>query len=86
MTYRVATTRGADGNDIKLHIYRPAETTGRLPCVVHIHGGGMTILDTDHHVSTGGGTAIWLLPGWSPSPSSSVTPGPLADSTRSRPV
>ena len=48
VTYRVATTRGADGNDIALHIFRPAGAIGPLPGVVYLHGGGMTILDTDN--------------------------------------
>ncbi|WNG88443.1 alpha/beta hydrolase fold domain-containing protein [Mycobacterium sp. ITM-2016-00317] len=34
---------GADGNDITLHISRPADVTGPLPGVVHLHGGGMAI-------------------------------------------
>jgi len=50
VTYRVATTRGADGNDIALHIFRPAGAIGPLPGVVYLHGGGMTILDTDNKV------------------------------------
>lgn len=48
--YRSETITGPGGNEIKLHIHRPADTAGVLPCVVHIHGGGMTILDTDHPV------------------------------------
>ena len=46
VTYRVETTRGADGNDIALHIFRPAGAIGPLPGVVYLHGGGMTILET----------------------------------------
>ena len=48
--YRSEAITGPGGNEIKLHIHRPADTAGVLPCVVHIHGGGMTILDTDHPV------------------------------------
>ena len=36
---------GVDGNSINLYIHRPAATTGDLPCVLHIHGGGMVILE-----------------------------------------
>jgi acetyl esterase/lipase len=39
-----ATTTGVDGNEITLHVHRPAGTTGPLPAVLHLHGGGMTIL------------------------------------------
>jgi acetyl esterase/lipase len=45
------TIKGVDGNDIKLYIHRPANwaqasAAGRLPCIVHTHGGAMTILST----------------------------------------
>ena len=40
----VETITGADGNEITLYIHRPEQTEDRLPCVVHTHGGGMTIL------------------------------------------
>lgn len=50
VTYRVETTPGADGNDITLHIFRPAAARGPLPGVVYLHGGGMTILDTANKV------------------------------------
>ncbi|EFQ35387.1 hypothetical protein CGRA01v4_06245 [Colletotrichum graminicola] len=39
--------KGADGNDVKLYLFRKRGTEGQvLPCVVYIHGGGMTTLDT----------------------------------------
>jgi len=38
------TVQGPDGNDIELRIYRPVKADGPLPCVVSVHGGGMTIL------------------------------------------
>jgi acetyl esterase len=38
------TITGPAGNDILLYISRPAGTTGPLPGVLHIHGGGMVIL------------------------------------------
>jgi acetyl esterase/lipase len=37
------TIKGVDGNDIKLFISKPADATGKLPCLVHTHGGGMCI-------------------------------------------
>jgi acetyl esterase len=50
VTYRTATVRGVDGNDIPLHIFRPAGVAGPLPCVVYLHGGGMTILEAHNRV------------------------------------
>jgi len=50
VTYRTETTQGADGNDIALHIFRPAGASGPLPGVIYLHGGGMTILDTANKV------------------------------------
>jgi acetyl esterase/lipase len=42
----VETTRipGPDDNEIPLFVHRPQRASGRLPCLVHIHGGGMTVL------------------------------------------
>ncbi len=36
--------RGVDDNDVTLFIHRPADASGPLPCVYHIHGGGMVLL------------------------------------------
>lgn len=36
---------GIDGNDITLFIHRPSGHVGALPGVLHLHGGGMTILE-----------------------------------------
>jgi acetyl esterase len=44
------TVTGVDGNDILLHVYRPAGRDGPLPCTVYVHGGGMTILKADNKV------------------------------------
>lgn len=30
-----------DANDLRLHIHQPKERDGALPCIVHLHGGGM---------------------------------------------
>ena len=38
------TITGVDGNEITLFIHRPDIPEEPLPCVVHTHGGGMTIL------------------------------------------
>ena len=35
---------GVDGNQIQLYIHRPRERNGRVPCIVHIHGGGMVLM------------------------------------------
>ncbi len=54
--------RGVDGNDITLYLHRPEGTSGPLPGVLHLHGGGMTILEAsgtsyqrwrDHLAATG---------------------------------
>jgi acetyl esterase/lipase len=37
------TIAGGDGNDMTLYVSRPADADGALPCVVHLHGGGMAI-------------------------------------------
>ena len=38
--------KGSEGNEINLHIHKPSNYGGNLPCIVHIHGGGMAILTT----------------------------------------
>ena len=35
---------GIDGNEIKIYIHRPTNVKGKIPCLVHMHGGGMVIL------------------------------------------
>ena len=45
VTSSVEIIRGIDGNDITLFIHKPAEQTGPLPGVLHIHGGGMVLLE-----------------------------------------
>jgi acetyl esterase/lipase len=39
--------QGVDGNEILLFIHRPTEATGPLPGVLHLHGGGMVMLDAE---------------------------------------
>ncbi|MEM7413552.1 MAG: alpha/beta hydrolase fold domain-containing protein [Myxococcota bacterium] len=41
------TIRGVDDHSIPLYVHRPANAAGPLPCVVHIHGGGMVILTAE---------------------------------------
>jgi acetyl esterase len=36
--------KGKDDNDIKLYISKPKGQSGELPCILHTHGGGMSIL------------------------------------------
>ena len=38
---------GVDGNDIKLFVHRPVESDDQLPCVVHLHGGGMVLASAE---------------------------------------
>jgi acetyl esterase/lipase len=45
VTRSIEVIRGVDGNDITLYIHRPEVVTGPLPGVLHLHGGGMTILE-----------------------------------------
>ena len=42
---RVVTIKGEEGNDLNLHINEPKherQRTHKLPCIVHLHGGGMS--------------------------------------------
>jgi acetyl esterase len=41
---RTEVIKGVDGNDINLYIHTPQNRSGPLPCVYHMHGGGMVIL------------------------------------------
>jgi acetyl esterase len=44
---RTETIEGGDGNPVTLHISRPRGATGPLPGVLHLHGGGMVILQAE---------------------------------------
>ncbi len=37
------TIAGIDGNRITLYVHRPKSAPRRMPCVVHLHGGGMVL-------------------------------------------
>jgi acetyl esterase len=41
------TITGADGNSITLHMHRPKGIAGKVPCVVHTHGGGMVMMTAE---------------------------------------
>jgi acetyl esterase/lipase len=45
VTSSVEVIRGIDGNDITLFVHRPADADAPLPGVLHIHGGGMVMLE-----------------------------------------
>ena len=38
---------GVDGNDIVLYIHRPSKPDPALPCIVHLHGGGMVLMSAN---------------------------------------
>ncbi|MGP4088254.1 alpha/beta hydrolase fold domain-containing protein [Streptomyces sp. KR55] len=38
------TVVGADGHEIKLYVSRPEAAEGPLPCIYHLHGGGMVMM------------------------------------------
>jgi acetyl esterase len=44
VTTTTVTIPGGDGQDVTLYISRPCDASDALPCVVHIHGGGMAVL------------------------------------------
>ena len=41
------TIQGVDGNDITLFVHQPVERRSALPCVVHLHGGGMVVMSAE---------------------------------------
>jgi acetyl esterase/lipase len=45
VTRSVEVIKGVDGNDITLYVHRPADTGTPVPAVLHLHGGGMVILE-----------------------------------------
>jgi acetyl esterase/lipase len=42
---KTLTVPGTAGHEITLHVHKPAGATGPLPCIVHLHGGGMVLLE-----------------------------------------
>jgi len=49
---RTELIKGVDDNDITLYIHKPKSASGRLPCVYHIHGGAMVILEAAGSLAT----------------------------------
>lgn len=45
VTTSIEVIRGVDGNDVTLYIHRPTDVDGPLPGVLHLHGGGMVLLE-----------------------------------------
>ena len=45
VTSTVEVIRGIDGNDVTLFVHRPEGATGPMPGVLHLHGGGMVLLE-----------------------------------------
>lgn len=39
--------QGVDNNPINLYIHKPVDQQGPLPCVVHLHGGGMVLMTAE---------------------------------------
>jgi acetyl esterase len=54
VTRRVEVIRGVDGNDITVFIHRPDGVDGALPGILHVHGGGMVLLE-----AAGAGYSNW---------------------------
>jgi acetyl esterase len=44
--------RGAEGGDLVLSVHRPADASGLLPGILHVHGGGMVMLGGRNAVYT----------------------------------
>jgi acetyl esterase/lipase len=45
VTRSVEVIQGADGNDVTLYIHRPRAAPASAPGVLHLHGGGMVLLE-----------------------------------------
>ena len=45
VTRSVEVIEGVDGNDVTLYIHRPDGDGASLPGVLHLHGGGMVLLE-----------------------------------------
>jgi acetyl esterase len=51
---RTEVIRGIDGNDVSLYIHTPTDVEGPSPAIVHMHGGGMVIME-----ASGDGYVRW---------------------------
>jgi acetyl esterase/lipase len=54
VTSTVEVIKGIDGNDITVFVHRPSGAEGPVPSVVHLHGGGMVMLE-----AAGAGFTRW---------------------------
>lgn len=52
VTRSVEVIRGIDGNDVTLYLHRPADGDGPWPGILHLHGGGMVLLEAAGAVYT----------------------------------
>ncbi len=80
------TISGVDGNDIALYITRPVDTTGSMPCVLHLHGGGMVINSVTDTPYTRARENLAAHQALSSSASSSATRAASSGRTRTRRV
>lgn len=66
----VRTIKGGGGQDMKLHITKPKDASGSLPCIIYTHGGAMTLVVTDNplhqawcrDLALGGSGAVVVMP------------------------
>lgn len=47
-----AVTKGEGGHDVQLYIHKPTDMEGDLPCIYHIHGGGMMVMEAKNAMYT----------------------------------
>jgi acetyl esterase/lipase len=45
VTRETVTIPGQGGHEISLYVHKPESPAGALPCVYHVHGGGMVLLE-----------------------------------------
>ncbi len=45
VTSSVEVIKGVDGNDVTLYVHRPVDESATRPGVLHLHGGGMVLLE-----------------------------------------
>ena len=44
VTSQTTTITGPAGDELHLYVHRPADVDGPLPCIYHVHGGGMVLI------------------------------------------
>jgi len=50
VTSETVTITGPDGDELKLYVHRPTGASGPLPCIYHVHGGGMVLIRASNDV------------------------------------